>query len=178
MVEATVRFLTRADTRAAGADDFALTMADIVEVLRLSRSGEAAMASEAVLPLGGGDPRAKAYALPATVGGRFGVAGLKWAIHRHAAGGGTPGIAALTLLNDLKSGLRSATRWSGALARWRSASAETAAVRLAVSSALSMMAMGRPLLRSLSRSAQAPAEPAVMPAVIRLAVADCGISTP
>jgi ornithine cyclodeaminase len=129
MADGGIRFLTRADALAAGAGDFALAIADVVDVLKLMRTGEATMVDEAALPLAADDPQAKAYALPATVGGRFGAAGVKWTVHRHTPGKVAPGIASLTLLNDLGSGEPTTILESALLTAQRTAAVSALALR-------------------------------------------------
>ena len=94
----TLRILSRANALAAGAGDWSLAVEDVREATRLLRLGEAVMVDECVLPVGT-DPREKAYGLPASVGGRYDAAGLKWAMHRAAPGAGLPSMSLSASMN-------------------------------------------------------------------------------
>ncbi|MEI4472863.1 hypothetical protein [Frigidibacter sp. MR17.24] len=121
-------YLTPADLVAAGALDWDAALADIRDTLALLRSGAAEMAAENVLPLGA-DPRAKAYGLPARVGGRFGASGLKWTLHRTEAPAGGEAITSRTVLNDLATGAPLGLVDSAMLTRVRTAALSGAVLR-------------------------------------------------
>ncbi|CAH1694245.1 Ornithine cyclodeaminase [Hyphomicrobiales bacterium] len=116
----TLRYLSRADVIAAGGDDWALALADVREATRLLRAGEAGMEAESVMPMGG-DPRAKAYGLPAFVGGGYDAAGLKWAVHLPESLGDLPSITNTTFINRLSDGRPLGLVESALLTRMRTA---------------------------------------------------------
>ncbi|REF73165.1 MULTISPECIES: ornithine cyclodeaminase [Paracoccus] len=93
-------WLGRKDLLRAGALDWQAALDDVAEAVRLLRRGDAEMVAESVLPLGD-DPRAKAYGLPARLGGRFAAAGIKWTVHRPAAPEDGEAITSTTLIEDL-----------------------------------------------------------------------------
>ena len=124
-----LRHLSRADVLALGGGDFALALADVRETTRLLRLGEAAMVAECVLPVGT-DPREKAYGLPASVGGRYDAAGLKWAMHRAAPGAGLPSITSTTLVNRLSDGRPIGLVESALLTRMRTAAVSAIAMEM------------------------------------------------
>ena len=103
MTEVAFRYLSRQDVIALGGGDVARAVEDVSEVLRLLRCGEAAMPTETAVALAGSE-QARAYALAARVGGRFGAAGVKWAAHRPPVEDGAPQTLSLTLINDLATG--------------------------------------------------------------------------
>ncbi|WP_102225399.1 ornithine cyclodeaminase family protein [Acidimangrovimonas sediminis] len=113
-------WLNETDLRAAGAADHLRARADIEEALRLHAAGAAEMVPENVLPTGP-DPREKAYGLPARLEGEYGVAGLKWTMHRAAADPSLPANSSLTLLNRLEDGQPEAILESGFLTCMRTA---------------------------------------------------------
>ncbi|WAP69967.1 hypothetical protein [Jiella pelagia] len=115
-----IRYLSRADVLAAGGADFRLAVEDIREATRLLRSGEASMVAESVLPVGG-DARENAYGLPASLGGSFDAAGLKWAMHRAAPVGDLPSITSATFVNRLSDGRPLGLVESALLTRMRTA---------------------------------------------------------
>ncbi|MAU96023.1 MAG: ornithine cyclodeaminase [Fulvimarina sp.] len=124
----TLRILSRANALAAGAGDWSLAVEDVRETTRLLRLGEAVMVDECVLPVGT-DPREKAYGLPASVGGRYDAAGLKWAMHRAAPGAGLPSITSTTLVHRLGDGRPLGLVESALLTRMRTASVSAIAMQ-------------------------------------------------
>ena len=124
----TLRILSRANALAAGAGDWSLAVEDVRETTRLLRLGEAVMVDECVLPVGT-DPREKAYGLPASVGGRYDAAGLKWAMHRAAPGADLPSITSTTLVNRLSDGRPLGLVESALLTRMRTAAVSAIAMQ-------------------------------------------------
>ncbi|CAN7441953.1 hypothetical protein LJR009_003774 [Bosea sp. LjRoot9] len=100
-----MRVLDRAAVIAAGGADFGLALADVRDAFALLRAGEAEMPAETSVALGSPDLPGRAYALPASLGGRFQAAGVKWTAHRPALGDGQPMITSSTIVNDRRSGL-------------------------------------------------------------------------
>ncbi|ORE98582.1 ornithine cyclodeaminase family protein [Aurantimonas sp. 22II-16-19i] len=125
----TLRILSRTEALAAGAGDWSLAVEDVRETTRLLRLGEAAMVDECVLPVGT-DPREKAYGLPASVGGRYDAAGLKWAMHRAAPSAELPSITSTTLVNRLSDGRPLGLVESALLTRMRTAAVSAIAMRM------------------------------------------------
>ncbi|MBS7699763.1 MULTISPECIES: hypothetical protein [unclassified Chelatococcus] len=123
----TLRYLSRADVVAAGGGDWPLALADIREATRLLRAGEAGMEAESVMPMGG-DPRAKAYGLPAFVGGRYDAVGLKWAVHLPESRGDLPSITNTTFINRLSDGRPLGLIESALLTRMRTAAVSALAM--------------------------------------------------
>ncbi len=97
--------LDRAAVIAAGGADFALALADVRDAFALLRAGEAEMPAETSVALGTPEAPGRAYALPASLGGRFQAAGVKWTAHRPAVDDGLPMIASCTTVNDRRNGL-------------------------------------------------------------------------
>jgi ornithine cyclodeaminase len=83
------RFVGEADIRAAGGLDIPAAIADVRMALALWRDGMAEMPPENSVTLGEGS-LARAYALPARLGGASQWAGVKWAAHRPALDDGAP----------------------------------------------------------------------------------------
>jgi len=130
-----MRVLSRADVLAAGGADFAAAVADVTTVLRFMRSGDAVMCPEAVLPFGH-DRRSNAYALPARVASPFDAIGVKWAVHQHHDEDVAPGVASMTLINDLSSGRLRAVVESALLTVVRTAAVSALALRTLMPSTL------------------------------------------
>lgn len=128
MAEVELRHLSRRDVIALGGGDIARAVEDVTEVLRLMRAGEAAMPVETAVALAGSE-QAKAYALAARVGGRFGAAGVKWTAHRPPARDGAPRILSLTLVNDLATGRPRGLVESALLTATRTAAVSALALR-------------------------------------------------
>lgn len=97
--------LDRAAVIAAGGADFAAALADVREGFALLRAGEAEMPAETSVALGTPTSSGRAYALPASIGGRFQAAGVKWTAHRPLLGDGLPVIASHTIIHDRQTGL-------------------------------------------------------------------------
>lgn len=123
----TMRYLSRANALAAGAGDWNLAVADVRDATALYRNGEASMVAESVLPMGA-DPREKAYGLPASLGGRFDAAGLKWTVHRADALGDLPSITSNTFVNRLSDGRPLGLVESGLLTTVRTAAVSALAI--------------------------------------------------
>ena len=124
-----IRYLSRADVLAAGGADFRLAVEDIREATRLLRSGEASMVAESVLPVGS-DVRENAYGLPASLGGSFDAAGLKWAMHRAEPAGDLPSITSATFVNRLSDGRPLGLVESALLTRMRTAAVTAIAMEM------------------------------------------------
>lgn len=124
------RLVRRSEVAALGGGNVSLAMADITEVLRLLRKGEASMPAETSVALSGPDA-ARAYALPASVGGAYGVAGVKWTAHRPPDGGQRPKIVSVTMVNDLKTGWPIGIVESALLTATRTATVTALALRTA-----------------------------------------------
>ncbi|MFZ4835349.1 ornithine cyclodeaminase [Rouxiella sp. Mn2063] len=125
----TLRYLNRQDVLQLGGTDPQQAFDDVLEVVRLMRSGEAQMPAESHVDLA--TPLGKAYALPARVGGRFNAAGVKWTAHRPQAEDGLPQALALTLVNDANSGIPRGLVESAALTATRTAAVSAVALRYA-----------------------------------------------
>lgn len=105
MADIPLRFLGRSEVIAAGGGDIAAAVADVRAVFALLRRGGADMPAETSVALGEvPDPLARAYALPARVGGAYQAVGIKWTAHRPPLDDGVPAIVGLTLVNDLATG--------------------------------------------------------------------------
>jgi ornithine cyclodeaminase len=105
MADVVVRFLSREDVLAAGGGDMRAAIADVRAALALLRAGEAEMPAETSVRLGSaGISQARAYALPARLGGEFAAAGLKWTAHRPPSDDGAPAILSMTTVNDATTG--------------------------------------------------------------------------
>lgn len=121
-------YLTPDDLMRAGAMDWDAALEDIRAAIALLRAGEAEMVAESVLPLGQ-DPRAKAYGLPARVGGAYAAAGIKWTVHRPEAPLGGEAITSRTVLDDLRTGLPMGIADSAMLTRVRTAAVSGSVMR-------------------------------------------------
>lgn len=124
-----LRYLSQQDVIAAGGGDPHQAWLDVCDTVTLMRRGEAEMPSETHVRLAG--DRAKAYALPARVGGRFNAAGIKWTAHRPDASDGLPQSMALTLVNRADNGLPLGLVESGTLTAARTAAVSAMALRYA-----------------------------------------------
>lgn len=122
-----MRYLSRTDALAAGAGDWDLAVADVRDAIGLYRSGQASMVAESVMPMGA-DPREKAYGLPASLGGRFDAAGLKWTVHRADPVGDLPSITSTTFINRLSDGRPLGVVESGLLTTIRTAAVSALAI--------------------------------------------------
>jgi len=122
-----LRYLSRSDALRAGAGDWRKAVRDVRAATALLRLGEARLVPESALPMGG-DPRERAYALPASLGGDYDAAGLKWAVHRSAARGDMPSIASTTLVNRLSDGRPVGVVESALLTRMRTAAVTAVAI--------------------------------------------------
>ena len=98
------RFVSDADMRAAGGLDIPAAVADVRMALTLWRDGMAEMPAETSVTLGQAS-LARAYALPARLGGTSQWAGAKWTAHRPSLGDGSPAVLSVTLVNDAMTGL-------------------------------------------------------------------------
>ena len=121
------RTLSRADVVALGGTDPQAALEDICDVVTLMRQNAAQMPAETHVSLG--TPRGKAYALPASVGGRFNAAGVKWTAHRPDAHDALPQAMALTLINRADNGQPLGLVESGALTATRTAAVSALALR-------------------------------------------------
>nr|WP_245199020.1 hypothetical protein [Jiella mangrovi] len=135
-----MRYLSRADILAAGGGDFALAVANVREATRLLRFGEATMVAESVLPVGG-DARQNAYGLPASLGGGFNAAGLKWAMHRAEPKGDLPSITSATFVNRLSDGRPIGLVESALLTRMRTAAVSAIAMQSLAAGAIRRVAV-------------------------------------
>lgn len=124
-----LRILDDTDVARLGGTDVALALADIREVVKLMRLGEAQMPAENAVDLA--TPRGKAYALPASVGGRFNAAGVKWTSHRPLRPDALPAALAVTLINDAQNGVPRGLLVSGALTAARTAAVTALALQYA-----------------------------------------------
>lgn len=122
------RLVPRSAVIALGGASIAAALDDVVAVLRLMRQGDAAMPAETAVDLAG-TPQAKAYALPARVGGAYRAAGVKWTAHRPPVGDGLPAIVSVTLVNDLATGLPVGAVESALLTAARTAAVSALALR-------------------------------------------------
>lgn len=114
-----LRFITQREVAALGGNDPLRALDDVLETVRLMRSGEASMPAETHVDLA--SPGGKVYALPARVAGRFNAAGIKWTAHRPQAEDSYPMAMAMTLLNRADNGLPLALVQSGSLTATRTA---------------------------------------------------------
>lgn len=124
-----MRYLTYSQVAALGGNDPLSAFDDVVETVKLLHSGEASMPAETHVDLT--SPQGKVYSLPATVGGRFNAAGVKWTAHRPQARDGYPMAMAMTLLNRADNGLPVAIMQSGSLTATRTAAVSALALRYA-----------------------------------------------
>ena len=128
MTDIPIRFLNREDVVASGGRDMVRAVRDVERALGELRSGDAVMIPESALPLAGRSP-ARAYALPARVGGAGGVAGVKWVAYGERDGAPGPAALSLTLINDARSGRPLACVESGLLTAVRTAAVSAIALR-------------------------------------------------
>ena len=128
MTDVPIRFLSREDVIASGGRDTARAVRDVEKAMRQLRSGDAIMVPESSVPLTG-PASARAYALPARVGGASGVAGVKWVAYGERDGGPGPAALSLTLINDARSGRPLACVESGLLTAVRTAAVSAIALR-------------------------------------------------
>ena len=126
------RFLSRVDVAEAGGLDIGAAMADLRAALALWRSDDAEMPAEISVSLGG-SPQARAYALPARLGGPFGLAGVKWTAHRAPLQDGAPAVMSVTVVNDAASGLPIGIVESAGLTATRTAATSALALQLGAS---------------------------------------------
>lgn len=97
--------LSQEDVVAAGGLDMAATVADVEEVFRLRAAGDYVLPDKVVLHWGEPEPEGKEShinTMPAYIGGRFNVAGLKTvaSFPRNPFERGMPRASALIVLND------------------------------------------------------------------------------
>ena len=128
MTDIPVRFLSREDVVASGGRDTAHAIRDVEKTLRQLRSGDAVMIPESPVALTG-RASARAYALPARVGGGGGIAGVKWVAYGKDDTGAHPAALSLTLINDARSGRPIACVESGLLTAVRTAAVSAIALR-------------------------------------------------
>ena len=128
MTDLPIRFLSREDVVASGGRDVAHAVRDVEKALGQLRSGDAVMVPESPVPLTG-RASARAYALPARVGGAGGVAGVKWVAYGERDGAPGPAALSLTLINDARSGRPLACVESGLLTAVRTAAVSAIALR-------------------------------------------------
>ncbi|MCX2946672.1 ornithine cyclodeaminase, partial [Rahnella perminowiae] len=121
------RYLSQQDVMTLGGTQAQAALDDIRDVVTLMRQQQAQMPSETHVTLGG--DRGKAYALPASVGGRFNAAGVKWTAHRPDAHDGLPQAMAMTLINRADNGLPLGLVESAALTATRTAAVSALALR-------------------------------------------------
>ncbi len=129
------RFLTQADVAAAGGLDSRAAVADLRAALALWRAGDAEMPAETSVSLGG-SPQARAYALPARLGGALGLAGVKWTAHRTPVPDGAPSVVSVTVVNDAATGLPLGLVESAQLTATRTAAASALAMQLGAGAAI------------------------------------------
>lgn len=121
------RYLDQQDVIALGGTQAEAALNDVCDVVTLMRQQQTQMPAETHVRLAGA--RGKAYALPASVGGRFNAAGVKWTAHRPDASDGLPQAMAMTLINRADSGLPLGLVESGALTATRTAAVSALALR-------------------------------------------------
>ncbi|MFE8103280.1 ornithine cyclodeaminase [Brenneria goodwinii] len=124
-----LRYLDRQAVIQLGGTDPRQAFNDVVEVVGLMRRGDAHMTPESHIDLA--TPRGKAYALPASVGGRFNAAGVKWTAHRPQIADQWPQAMAITLINRLTDGMPIGMVESAALTATRTAAVSAVALRYA-----------------------------------------------
>jgi ornithine cyclodeaminase len=124
-----LRYLTARDVLALGGDSPQRALQDVIDVVHLMRSKATQMPAETHVDLAA--PRAKAYALPASVGGRFNAAGVKWTAHRPLPQDGYPLALTMTLINQADSGMPVGLVESGGLTATRTAAVSALALRFA-----------------------------------------------
>lgn len=121
-----LRYLTQSQVAALGGSDPLLALNDVIDTVKLMRTGEASMPAETHVTLDA--PQGKVYSLPARVAGRFNATGVKWTAHRPRAQDGLPMAIAMTLLNRADSGLPVALMQSGSLTAARTAAVSALAL--------------------------------------------------
>jgi len=142
MTEVAVRFLGREDVLAAGGGDLRAAIDDVRAALALLRAGDAEMPAETSVRLGpSGISQARAYALPARLGGELAAAGLKWTAHRPPADDGAPAILSMTIINDAISGQPVGIVESALLTAMRTAAVSALVLDRAASTALRRVAL-------------------------------------
>lgn len=124
-----LRFLTQKQVATLGGSDPHKALEDVVDAVKLLRSGDAAMPAESHVTLD--SAQGKIYSLPARVGGRFNATGVKWTAHRPLAQDGYPMAIAMTLLNRADNGLPVALLQSGDLTATRTAAVSALALKYA-----------------------------------------------
>ena len=130
-----LRFLNLADVAAAGGLEIGAAMAGLDAAWGLWRQGDAEMPAETSVSLGG-SAQARAYALPARLGGTVGLAGVKWTAHRAPVQDGAPSVMSVTVVNDAASGLPVGIVESAQLTATRTAAASALAMQLGASAAI------------------------------------------
>jgi ornithine cyclodeaminase len=128
-------FVADADMRAAGGLDIPAAMADLRMALALWRDGMAEMPAENSVTLGEAS-LARAYALPARLGGNVQWAGVKWTAHRPALGDGAPAVVSVTMVNDAMTGLPIGIVESALLTATRTAAVSALVLQHAASASL------------------------------------------
>ncbi|WP_192457178.1 ornithine cyclodeaminase family protein [Musicola keenii] len=126
---APLRFLNQSQVRALGGEDPQQAFLDVVDTVHLLRQGTASMPAETHVGLD--TPGGKVYALPARVGGRFNITGVKWTAHRPDADDGFPMAMTLTLLNRADNGVPIGLLESGGLTAARTAAVSAVALHYA-----------------------------------------------
>jgi len=103
-----LRYLSQEQVVELGGLDMALAVDDIEEVFRLHASGDYVLPSKSVLRWGGLESettRGRINAMPGYIGGRFGMAGIKWIASFPAnIDTGRPRGTGVTILNDPTTG--------------------------------------------------------------------------
>jgi ornithine cyclodeaminase len=103
------RYLSQEEVIEAGGLDMTLAVADIEEVFRLHATGDYVLPTKAVLRWGdvaSESTRGRINAMPGFVGGRFGMAGVKWIASFPAnLDRGLPRASGITILNDASTGV-------------------------------------------------------------------------
>jgi len=128
-MQPTLRYLSAEDVLTLGGHCPKKALQDVIDVVHLMRSGAAQMPAETHVDLA--TPLGKAYALPASLGGRFNAAGVKWTAHRPQASDGLPLALTLTLINQADSGVPTGLVESGGLTATRTAAVSAVALRYA-----------------------------------------------
>lgn len=120
------------DVIAAGGDNIRLAMQDVAQAITLLKQGQAGMPAELSVPLdASAGPSAKAYALPAWLGGDYQTIGVKWTAHRQTRPPAEQAAVSTTLINCRLTGQKLGVVTSGLLT----------AIRTAAVSALVMQSM-------------------------------------
>lgn len=128
MTDIPIRFLSREDVIACGGRDLASAIEDVERAFAQLSVGDAVMVPESSVPLCGRQS-ARAYSLPASVGGVQGVAGVKWVAYGTGDDDKQPAALSVTLLNDRSSGRPWACVESGLLTAIRTAAVSAIALR-------------------------------------------------